>query len=243
MNQHPSVPTVSVCIIAYNEEVMLGDCLASVAFADQIVVVDTGGTDQTVDIARKAGATVVEFDWTDDFSAARNVCLSHATGDWILVLDSDERLAPGADAIIRQAITFDTFDCGLLPIHNASHIAATPEQILSGMARRNDPILLARLFRRTPDLQWEGVVHENVTEWLTKGRKTKAIDANIVHFGNVPRIRTERGKSKRNLRLLERRCILEPHNPIARTRLARELLRQMKRVVRSKNCGPGWTFA
>jgi glycosyltransferase involved in cell wall biosynthesis len=85
-------------LIAKNEERFLPQCLRSVrALASQIVVVDTGSTDRTVDIAREFGAEVHSFSWCDDFSAARNAALEHATGDWILILDADEELKPEAD--------------------------------------------------------------------------------------------------------------------------------------------------
>ena len=205
---------------------MLEDCLLSCAhYVDEIILTDTGSTDGTKVIAEKYRATIVDHPWQDDFSAARNVCVAHATGDWVLVLDADERLAPGAGALLRQLTHQSNLDYGLMPIHNASHVAATPEQIMSGLARRSDPVLIPRFFRRTEDLRWNGVVHENVTEWLAQGRNGQVTDAHILHLGNIPRIRKERQKSNRNLRLLERRCIVEPNNPIARARLARELLR------------------
>ena len=205
---------------------MLPDCLESCRnWVDEIILTDTGSTDGTKRIAKRFNATVVDHIWQDDFSAARNACVAQASGDWVLVLDADERLAPGAGALLQQLTRQPHLDYALMPIHNASHIAATPEQIMSGLARRSDPVLIPRFFRRTQDLRWNGVVHENVTEWLAKGRNGQVTDANILHFGNIPRIRKERQKSNRNLRLLERRCIVEPNNPIARARLARELLR------------------
>ena len=86
---------ISLCLIARDEERFLPGCLASVSgVVDEIVLADTGSTDRTVEIARAAGATVVHHAWDEDFSAARNAALAAATGDWILLLDADERLAP-----------------------------------------------------------------------------------------------------------------------------------------------------
>ena len=85
--------TVTLCVIALNEEEMLGDCLASAAqFVQEMVVVDTGSTDATVEIARAAGAKVVHFAW-NAFRPARNAALAHVTMDQVLVLDADERLS------------------------------------------------------------------------------------------------------------------------------------------------------
>lgn len=84
--------TLSACVIARDEASNLPDCLASVAFCDEIVLVDSGSTDATVEIARAAGARVVEQPWLG-FAAQRNVALDHATGEWVLEIDADERLS------------------------------------------------------------------------------------------------------------------------------------------------------
>src|SRR5262249_10352829 len=83
---------VSLCVIVKNEEHNIGDCLASAAgLFDEVVVLDTGSTDRTKQIALEHGARVFEFRWVDSFSAARNACLEHATGDYIFWLDADDR--------------------------------------------------------------------------------------------------------------------------------------------------------
>ena len=157
---------ISLCLIARDEEQMLPGALESVYGAvDEIIVVDTGSSDKTKEVAKSAGALVVDHFWQDDFSAARNQALSHATGDWILVLDADERLAPGSSTAIREGVEKDSFDCGLLPLFNASRLNATIAEVLEGDAQLGEPVLLPRLFRRSLDLKWEGVVHENVATW------------------------------------------------------------------------------
>ncbi|MES2643976.1 MAG: glycosyltransferase [Myxococcota bacterium] len=220
-------PRLTLCVIARDEEQMLPGCLASVrGIVDEIVVLDTGSVDDTARIARGAGATVVPFVWADDFAAARNAALAAAHGSWILVLDADERLAPGAGAAIQAVMRRGAIDCGLLPLHDATTLDALPADVLAGRARRGEPTLLPRLLRRTPDLKWEGVVHESVKGWLTAGKRVVGpVDAAIVHYGAVPELRAARAKDARNLRLLERRCELEPDSAVARTYLARELLR------------------
>ena len=80
-------------MIVKNEEQMLQGCLESVRdYVDEMIVVDTGSTDNTRQIAIDAGAKVFDFDWVDDFSAARNFAKSHTNCDYILSLDADERL-------------------------------------------------------------------------------------------------------------------------------------------------------
>src|SRR3979411_386218 len=84
---------VSLCMIVKNEAANLPACLASIqGLPPEIVVVDTGSTDHTRDIALQFGAKVYDFPWVDSFAAARNESLKHATGDWIFWLDADDRL-------------------------------------------------------------------------------------------------------------------------------------------------------
>src|SRR5512134_3132536 len=110
---------------------MLPGCLESARGAvDEVVVVDTGSSDRTRELARAAGAKVVEWAWRDDFAAARNEALRHATGGWILVLDADERLAPGAAAALRRTVAGAAFDLGLLLLHNAARPEARPEDVV-----------------------------------------------------------------------------------------------------------------
>ncbi|MCH8018826.1 glycosyltransferase family 2 protein, partial [candidate division KSB1 bacterium] len=86
-------PSLSLCMIVKNEEEYLQECLESIEdVVDEIIVVDTGSTDRTVEIARQFDAEVHHIPWNDDFAAARNESIKHASGDWILQLDADERL-------------------------------------------------------------------------------------------------------------------------------------------------------
>src|SRR3989344_3837469 len=95
--------TISLCMIARNEELYLEQCLNSVKdLADEIIIVDTGSTDKTKEIAKKFGAKVFDFKWVDDFSAARNESLKHAAKDWILVLDADETLDEKGKKAIKE---------------------------------------------------------------------------------------------------------------------------------------------
>ena len=85
---------VSVCIIAKNEEKYIEECLKRLQpYGFEIVVTDTGSQDRTKKIARQYASRVLDYTWTDDFSAARNFCADHASNDWIIVLDCDEYVA------------------------------------------------------------------------------------------------------------------------------------------------------
>src|SRR4051794_40673333 len=82
---------LSLCMIVKNESKHLANCLESVeGVVDEIIIVDTGSTDDTVEIAKSYGAKVYHYEWNDNFSDARNESIKYATGDWILVLDADE---------------------------------------------------------------------------------------------------------------------------------------------------------
>lgn len=85
---------ISVVVLARNEEAAIGPCLRSVAFAREVVVVDSGSTDRTREVARDLGARVVETDWPGDYGAARRRAESFASCDWVFQLDADERVSP-----------------------------------------------------------------------------------------------------------------------------------------------------
>ncbi len=223
----PASALLSLCVIAKDEEALLPGCLDSVAsLADQLLVLDTGSSDGTARVARAHGARVHRFTWRDDFAAARNAVLAHARGRWVLVLDADERLAPAALPVIRAALREGGFDLGLLPLHDAASLEATAEQVLSGAQLRREPVLLPRLFRRTRDLAWEGVVHESPRRWMcAPGRRSRVLQAPIIHYGEVASLRQSRDKSARNLELLRRRCAAATEDLHARTYLAEELFK------------------
>lgn len=202
---------ISLCLIARDEEAMLPDCLRSVGDAvDEVIVVDTGSSDRTLELARRAGAKVFEVPWTGDFSAARNAAVERASGAWVLQLDADERLAPGSGEVLRRAVETASFDGALVRLHNASRLDATASDVRSGRARLGPPTLLPRLFRRSPDLRWEGVVHESPSSWMhSRGGRLVTLDVDVIHLGYVPGLFDARDKQRRNVELLRRRCELE----------------------------------
>ncbi len=113
--------TLSVCMIAKNEEENLPRCLKNLQpIANEIILVDTGSTDRTKEIAHAFGAQVFDFPWNDDFSAARNFSLSKANGQWILVHDADEIISP-KDYEKLRAIVHKKFQ-NQLPIHSQQGI-------------------------------------------------------------------------------------------------------------------------
>ena len=137
------MPSLSLCMIVKDEEEMLPDCLKSVKeWVDEMIIVDTGSTDKTIDIAGSFDAKVLNFEWVNDFSAARNFALSHVTSDYVLVLDADERLGPGSGSKVRQVINDTSFHMGLMSLHQASSVDASLESVAKGEERLGSPVLL-----------------------------------------------------------------------------------------------------
>jgi tetratricopeptide (TPR) repeat protein len=147
-------------MIVKNEAATLPKCLNSVRkVVDEMVVLDTGSIDSTPNIAKQLGAKVHHFKWCNDFSAARNAALKYVTGDWILVLDADETLAPAIVPQLQEAI-------------------ATDEYLLINLVRQEvgaeqSPYsLVSRLFRNHPDIRFDrpyhALVDDSVSAILTK---------------------------------------------------------------------------
>ncbi len=99
---------LTAVVLTKNEERNIEDCLKAVSFCDDILVVDTGSTDKTIDVARKNGATVISYDFKQDFAAIRNFALEKAITDWILFIDADERVSPALQKEITAALTSDS---------------------------------------------------------------------------------------------------------------------------------------
>jgi tetratricopeptide (TPR) repeat protein len=236
------VARISLCIIARDEERMLPGCLASVQGAvDEIVLVDTGSRDATRRLAEEAGARVLEQPWRDDFSEPRNAALARATGDWILQLDADERLAPNAAAALREAADRGGFDVGLLRLHNAARVDAASTEVLAGRARLGQAILLPRLIRRGDGIRYSGIIHESVEESFGEpGARLAAVPVDVVHLGAAPDLRAAAGKRERNLRLLHRRCLLEPDSTTPFGYLAMELLEAGQLADAAAAAEEGW---
>lgn len=211
-------PRLSVCMIVKNEERFIGQCLASIRdVADEIIVVDTGSTDRTREIAQEHGAEIHAFAWCDDFSAARNAALERVTGDWVLILDADEELPVEQHATLRRLLADQRVLGWRLPLYDVGREAEGSNYV-------------PRLFRNAPGLFYVGRVHEQVfysvearrKEW---GLEIRVGDAVLRHHGYTEQIIQERSKIARNLRLLEQAVQEIPDDPGLRMQYGQEMIR------------------
>src|SRR5579863_1511235 len=156
----PRPDALSLCMIVRNEERNLARCLDSVqGLANELVIVDTGSTDQTPRLAASYGARVIPFDFTVvDFAAARNHAITHARGQRILMLDADEILAPGNAQEIEKLIARDENAGYFLERLNHSSDSASPI---------TDYVV--RLFPNRPEYRYRGRVHETIDSAILAG--------------------------------------------------------------------------
>jgi glycosyltransferase involved in cell wall biosynthesis len=193
-------------MIVRNEAHQLADCLESVhPLFDEIIVVDTGSTDGTCEVARQFTNHVHPFAWCDDFSAARNESLRHATGEWVFWLDADDRLtAPSAEKLAR-----------LFARLNGQPAVYLMDTICKARTREESDRRLShvRLFRRHPAIAWKRRVHERLDPWpVDLGHEVFFSDVQIEHVGYQRRSLVQQ-KLQRNFRLLQMEYAVRPDDP------------------------------
>jgi tetratricopeptide (TPR) repeat protein len=192
--------TISLCMIVKDEEAMLGRCLEAARGAvDEIVVVDTGSTDRTVEIAERHGARVLHHTWDGDFSAARNVSFEAAKSDWVLYLDADEVLV-AEDAKRLRALAGRTWREAFF-LTEINHTG----DLEDGTALTHDAL---RLFRNRPEYRFEGRIHEQIAQCLPAylPERQERTSVRVEHFGYLGAVRDAKDKSQRNIELLERQA-------------------------------------
>ena len=204
---------LTLCTIVKNEEVTLSRTLDSVNGAvDKMVVLDTGSRDRTREIAREFGARVYDFEWCDDFAVARNECLKHAQGDWILVLDADEVLVPEIVPQIKQAIGSDRLLINLI----RQEIGAS----------QSPYSLVSRLFRNRLDIRfsrpYHAMVDDSVAEILHREPKWKIAslpEVAIWHSGYQKDAIAAKGKFQKAQAAMERYLAYYPNDAYACSKL------------------------
>lgn len=200
--------SVSLSMIVRDEAACLASCLESVrGFVEEMVVVDTGSVDGTVAIAKQAGAEVHQLPWPGDFAAARNAALQKVKGDWVLVLDADERLRPEAIAPLKEAM-------------------AQPEALLVTLlrqecgAQQSPYSSVSRLFRRHPAIRWSRAYHslvddsvENLLREEPHWRLLHCPEPALLHEGYRPERIEQAQKAERLRQAMEAELLRIPGDP------------------------------
>lgn len=198
--------TISLCMIVKNEETFLDNCLGSVCdYVDEIVIVDTGSTDRTCDIAQKYGARIFHHLWENDFSKHRNQSLHYATGQWILVMDADEELFPEDGSLLREIILkhhADYYHCRFYDMKCDGSVGGE--------------FTLPRLFRNRLDMRYIGQIHEQLQikgKGFSRGPRFR-------HYGYDLSPDIMEAKHKRTTELLKKTLVSNPEDAYCQFQLA-----------------------
>lgn len=198
---------ISVCIIAKNEEKYIDECLRRLSDYDwEIIVVDTGSTDNTVTIAKIYTSNVYHFDWINDFSAARNYSISKASHDYILVIDCDEYLEK--DATTDELIQNLTHKIGSSQIGMLNRLSPSAEFSDKNMVVHEH---IARFFNRKY-VHYEGSIHEQLVSITKEDLEFIPIPLNFYHVG-YSTMDIKKEKALRNISLLEKELLLKGADP------------------------------
>ncbi|WP_009547461.1 glycosyltransferase [Crocosphaera subtropica] len=205
---------LSLCMIVKNEEATLSKCLESVQdVVDEIVVMDTGSTDKTVEIAQKFGANIPTFEWGNDFAEARNEALKYVTGDWVLILDADEVLNKKVAPQIKEAIDKDEN----LVVNLVRHEIGSSQSPYS---------LVSRLFRKHPEVSfsrpYHAIIDDSVSELIKKESHWKIVDLpaiTVFHYGYTPGAIASLDKYNRAQQAMEKFIKEHPNDPYTCSKL------------------------
>lgn len=216
-----SGPRVSLCMIVRNEEHNLPRCLESVHdLVHEIVIVDTGSHDRTCEIAAQYNARVIKSTWSDDFAAARNLSLDHATGDWILWLDADDLVPANQRASLQKLL-------GQLDYSAKIYFFGVHSLLAADNAETNI-LKQARLFRADPRLRWARRIHEQIIPaCLQLGYTEHYTDLVIEHTGYRDAALYQR-KINRDLRLLRMEFATNPKDAVTLFYLGLNLMKTGK---------------
>ena len=191
---------ISLCMIVKNEEKYLAECLRSVQnLVSEIIIVDTGSTDSTIQIAESFGAKIFHFDWINDFSAARNYSLEQATQPFILQLDADEEIFKTSIPWFYESFPYEN-DGYFMEIHNLKDL--TKRDVMASH-------FLIRFFKNDPTIRFINAVHENIS---LKNVDLGYSSALILHKGYADNERKVE-KSNRNFALLKQEFREDPNSP------------------------------
>lgn len=214
-------PGISLCMIVRDEERNLPGCLKSVVgLVDEIIIIDTGSLDHTVDVALKFGAEIFHLPWAGDFSLARNLSLNLAGYQWILLLDADEALRSEEHGLLKQLIGNPGINQGYyLKVVNYFNHGDSEDYIIDA---------ICRFFRNRPEFQFTGTLHEEVTQSIVNCSGTGSItpvEIHIDHRGYLLQA-SQKGKTARNTSILKSVLFEQPTNGYAFYAMGTELYLQ-----------------
>lgn len=196
---------ISVCIIAKNEEQRIEKCLSSIKpYGFEIIVVDTGSTDRTKEIASVYADKVLDFEWCDDFSAARNYSLRSASNNWIFMLDCDEW--------IKQ---IDVEELNYFRKHLSDSVGSVNRENLvteNGVLTLNNTDHTERFFDRRL-YHYTGIIHEQLTPIRGKEINSYLLQTVLSHTGYDMTPEERIAKNNRNYTLLLKQAESDPDNP------------------------------
>ena len=205
---------LSLCTIVKNEEQSLPKCLETVRdLVDDIVILDTGSTDKTVEIAEQFGAKVHYFEWCNDFAIARNEALRYVEGEWVLVLDADEALNPAIAPQLKQVIASDD-NLVVNLIRQEVGAAQSPYSLVSRLFRRHRDIKFTR--------PYHALIDDSVREILTKEPQWRVINLEevaILHYGYQAEAINSLDKYTRARVMMEKFLATHPHDPYVCSKL------------------------
>ena len=209
---------LSQCMIVKNEEKNIEKALGwAKPVAYEQIVVDTGSTDKTVELAEQMGAKVFYFEWINDFGAAKNYAIEQATGDWIAFLDADEYFSPeDAEKLMVQ----------LSEIKESTETGKNITVLRMPWVQLNDQneafavYEQSRVFRNIPEIRYKGKIHESLTGC---GEIVKIEDISIIHTGYASGAFEETSKLDRNIQLLRTELVEKPDDLMLKGYLADSL--------------------
>ncbi len=194
---------VSLCMIVRNNARTIGPCLASIRpWVDEMIVVDTGSDDETPRIVESFGAKLYHFPWCDDFSAARNESLRHATGEWLFWMDSDDTIPPECGRGLRELVENQN-DPSVVGYVMQVHCLGSLEEEQAGMGL--EAVDHVKLFRNLPELRFDGRMHEQILTAINRMEghvRIQATNLYVVHSGSDRSPAGQAKKLERDMRLL-----------------------------------------
>lgn len=198
---------ISACLIVKNEAANISNCLSNIhKIVQQIIVVDTGSTDNTVELATTYGVEIYHYEWNDDFSAAKNFALDKAKGDWIIFLDADEYFSDQSLGNIRSVIQTYGGECDGFMTQMVNIDIDQKNMVL-------DEFYTTRIFRNDKNMRYVGKIHEQIQNLSGRKNAWYKIEPHkikLYHTGYSSHVIQQ--KCARNLELLKEEFKKNPEN-------------------------------